>query len=127
MRRTPLNRGDKPLKTTKGLPRSGRIRPIGHKKMKEIEIVGQWRKDYLARHPFCLVWWTFTCTRRATMLHERYTRARSGRIEDLMSPVNVVPVCFTCHRLIHDNPAEATERGWLLTSQAEDDTMPDME
>ena len=61
----------------------------------------------------CVVYWDDKCSGRAEHLHEPLTRARGG---DILDPANCVATCWYCHRQIHDNPAEALERGWLKHS-----------
>lgn len=55
------------------------------------------------------------CTGRAEHRHHALRRPHTGgrhHLEDLLY------VCNACHRRIHDNPAEAYERGWLLRNGA---------
>lgn len=66
--------------------------------------------EYLRRHPVCE--WP-QCRRDAVDVHEPLTRARGGSILD---PDNMRAVCREHHRWIHDHPAEATARGWLVPS-----------
>lgn len=57
------------------------------------------------------------CTGRAEHGHHRKRRAHGGSDD----PVNKVPVCFRCHRWIHDNPARSYSAALLLHSW-EDET-----
>lgn len=121
-RRIPLARGTNTLKQKTPLTaRVKGIRKVNARKEAENKEIAAWRKKYLADHPVCAVWWNHTCTRQATMLHEPYTRARSGGSSDAVtSPLNCLPVCWACHTNIHNNVAEATERGFLLHEMPEE-------
>ncbi len=66
--------------------------------------------DILSRRRWC----EFPgCTKRSDDVHEPKTRARGGSILD---EANTMAVCWEHHRWIHDNVAEATERGFLRHS-----------
>lgn len=51
---------------------------------------------------------------RAVHPHHRLMRSQGGR--DALE--NLLHVCGWCHRMIHDKPALAYERGWLIGSAA---------
>lgn len=63
------------------------------------------RKRLLECNPKCGVCFT----EAATDCHHRRGRGKWLTNEDW-----IMMVCRTCHRWIHDNPKEATERGYLL-------------
>ena len=50
------------------------------------------------------------CRVVAVHMHHRLTRAQGGGHE----AENLLLVCDSCHRYIHDQPEYAYERGWLL-------------
>lgn len=52
------------------------------------------------------------CTGRAVHTHHRKRRSQGGD----GSPANLLAVCLNCHQQIHDHPALAYERGWLVHS-----------
>lgn len=53
---------------------------------------------------------TTNCVQRATVHHHRWRRGQGGR----GTLENDLHCCDPCHRHIHDHPAEAFEKGWLL-------------
>jgi len=50
------------------------------------------------------------CTGRGTEIHHRLMRSQGGG-HDLE---NLILLCATAHRYVHDNPSYSYERGWLL-------------
>lgn len=50
------------------------------------------------------------CLGRATQLHHRLRRSQGGT--EALS--NLLHVCPVCHSTIHQHPALAYERGWLI-------------
>lgn len=70
------------------------------------------RQQYGLGHPVCEA--RVKCQgARTDHIHEPLTRARGGRTDDIE---NMLAVCWACHRWIHDNPREATERGFLRSA-----------
>ena len=49
----------------------------------------------------------------ATEVHEPFTRGRGGSITD---KTNAVAICRRCHSWIHNNPADATKLGLLVSA-----------
>jgi len=64
----------------------------------------------------CQAAWDDGCGGRAEHRHHRKSRARGGSDD----PANLLDVCPYCHRLIHDHPAEAHDRGLLRQSWEEE-------
>lgn len=62
--------------------------------------------------PLCEIRWDRGCTGRATQGHEPLMRSRGG---DILDREQVLLTCWYCHRKVHDNVAEATERGFLVS------------
>jgi hypothetical protein len=53
------------------------------------------------------------CTGKVNALHHRAPRRSRDH-----SPANLLAVCSFCHRMIHDNPDLAYERGHLVRSRS---------
>lgn len=67
------------------------------------------RAEYLHEHPYCEAG---LC--RGSMATEIHHRA--GKIGDLLTDKSkLIAVCRECHQWIHENDAEARERGLLLS------------
>ena len=96
-----------PLPLVDSMKRSP-IRPVSKKRA----AVNRERKKLLEKHKDdpCVVVWDTGCTRRMQTLHEPLLRSRGG---NPASEEGTIPVCGHCHRRIHDNPREATQRGWM--------------
>lgn len=67
----------------------------------------------LQTHPYCQVRWDGKCQAHAIDVHEPLSRARGGSILDWS---NALSICRYCHSMVHDHPAEATERGFLRSA-----------
>lgn len=67
----------------------------------------------LSAHPWCQIRWDRDCQGRAVDVHEPLTRARLGSVTDR---ANCVTTCRHCHDQVHNHPAAARERGWLIPS-----------
>lgn len=52
---------------------------------------------------------TSVCTGKGEHLHHRKLRRSLDNTAQ-----NLLHVCFSCHRYIHDNPSTSYEKGWLL-------------
>jgi 5-methylcytosine-specific restriction endonuclease McrA len=52
------------------------------------------------------------CHGRAVHVHHRKPRGRGGSD----AAANLAALCASCHRWIHEHPAAANARGWLLHS-----------
>lgn len=55
------------------------------------------------------------CDARATDPHHRCIADRERGVHD---PNRMLDLCGSCHRYVHDRPALAYERGWLIRSNA---------
>lgn len=55
------------------------------------------------------------CQGRAEHIHHRKLRSRGGG----HTVANLLHVCHLCHGWIHDNPAAATEKGWMVSTWAD--------
>jgi hypothetical protein len=71
-------------------------------------------RDARARmaHGYCEVSWDDACRRVGVHAHHVRSRARGG--SDQLE--NLRWVCWYCHAQVHNYPAEAEARGWLLHS-----------
>lgn len=57
--------------------------------------------------PVCTVW--------AKQLHHRKPRGMGGSSDPhINDPVNLIPVCLSCHQWIESHRDEAREKGWLV-------------
>ena len=96
-----------PLKRVRTLPRRTPLR-LRSRKMQRLyrEERVPLVKRLLEERPICQ-----RCRRaRSVTVHELVTRARGGSITD---EENCVALCRDCHGWIHENPARATDEGWL--------------
>lgn len=99
-RKTPLNRGKKPLK------RSGPIKP---RRRGEGALVKS-RKIVSERSGGrCEARIGGVCSGTAECVHHVLRRSQGGGHE----PENLLHLCNRCHGWVHANPAEAMEKGWL--------------
>lgn len=122
-----------PLKRKTPLKRGGRLKPFSKKRSKANAEYLKRRAAFLAAHPWCqwsLAEWgsseemaklhegrvvdntrnIFVNCPRATEIHHR-----AGRIGPLlMDETKWMAVCRYAHRMIHDNPKIAKEKGYLL-------------
>lgn len=77
---------------------------VSDKRRAQLKEYATERKSYLAAKPSCQV-----ChKRRAAEIH--HTRGREGKL--LLEKEFWLPVCWACHRKIHDNPRWARENGY---------------
>ncbi len=117
-KRTPLTRGKPleartPLKQGNPLHRGGKLRHRSRKTAK-IYVTRRQVVDYvLTTRPWCQIQWDRACWRTSTEVHEPGMRSRGA---DICDPAQCTATCFYCHRMVHDHPAEATRRGWLIPS-----------
>lgn len=66
------------------------------------------REKFLIEHPVCEI-----CRRRASLdIHHR--KGRYGKL--LTDVLWWMAACRFCHQHIHDHPAEARKKGWLVRS-----------
>lgn len=126
LRRKPLRRSNNQLKRS-------RLKRIGATKRKEIDEVGEWRREYLRTHPTCEIGPILAqfntpaedervdlhrhslgfCTVYVQGLHERKKRSQNGALDD---PANVMAACNWCNDFVEDNPALARSLGLLVLS-----------
>lgn len=99
MKRTALKRKT-PLKRGKGLAKVGK-----HRKPIQAQYVKQ-RKAFLAMRALC------ECCRLFSCEDVHHKQGRFGKL--LLDESKWMAVCRKCHDWIHDNPKEATVRGWLI-------------
>jgi hypothetical protein len=67
-------------------------------------------KEFRARHKWCqCAWDDIPCSHKATEIH--HMAGRRGLA--LIDTTNFLAVCSTHHRMIHDNPKEASAQGFL--------------
>ena len=67
--------------------------------------------EILQERIFCQAQIPRLCANYASDVHEIKTRARGGSITD---PDNVLALCRPCHTFITDNPAFASENGFIV-------------
>lgn len=91
------------------------IRPRSEKTKRTYEVRGPLVAALLAERPWCEIRWDAKCWGLATEVHEPGMRSRGA---DICDPEQCVTGCHYCHRMVHDHPAEATERGWMIPSGA---------
>ena len=93
MKRSPMKRGKPMRRVSSGQREKNRKRaPV--------------RDEYKRAHPRCERCWD-----RMWDVHEPWTRARGGPIDD---PRNMMSVCRTCHDYIHLHNEESERNGWLV-------------
>jgi hypothetical protein len=102
-----------PLRKSQG--RHARIKPRSKKQERKYEVRRPLVAALLAERPWCEIRWDAKCWGRATEVHEPGMRSRGA---DICDPEQCVTGCHYCHRMVHDHPAEATERGWMIPSGA---------
>ena len=104
----------KPMSRGSGLQRTGRLRPRSEKTQRIYVTRRQVVAQVLDANPWCQIRWDDPgCQRRSTEVHEPGMRSRGA---DICNPAECVAGCHYCHRMVHDHPAEATRRGWLIPS-----------
>lgn len=87
------------------------IKPVSNTQRQRIAKYSLVRAEYLAGRETCEAKIPGVCTGRATDVHHR-----AGRVGDLLTDKsNFMAVCRECHTWIHDNDADARERGLLLS------------
>lgn len=115
MKRSPMPPRKTPLKTTTARMKHGKIKPRSAK-MSEIYVERRKLVEELIGGP-CQM--RPGCTNRATCLHERWTRGRSGATgHAILCRANVIPSCAYCNSWVDDHTKEAEELGLLLPSSA---------
>lgn len=94
------------LKRKTPLKSGGKLRPISKKRAKQVKEYSKLRKEYLSVHTQCAVF-PFL---KATEIHHKNHR-ENDRLNDA---IYFLPVSKEGHLWLHENPAEARKRGWLL-------------
>jgi hypothetical protein len=79
---------------------------------KQAKLDRQWhflRDAFLLKNPIC------QCCKvcEATEVHHKRGRGRF-----LLATETYMSVCWACHKLIHDNPAWATKKGYMISRLA---------
>lgn len=119
MKRTPMPPRTKAMPRGKGLASSSSLktrtplRARSDKQRRKYEIRGPLVAWLLITRPWCEIRWDANCWRRATEVHEPEMRSRGT---DICDEAKCKTACHYCHRMVHDHPAEATRRGWLVPS-----------
>ena len=109
MKRTAIQRRT-PIKPGKARSWNSTLRSVGKKQARKNRRRTPLRQAYLAAYPRCET----GCGRRSVDVHEPWTRARGGPIDD---PRNFMAVARECHDWIHQHNDEAEERGWLVPAE----------
>lgn len=87
-----------------------RLRRIGKKGRQDAKEMRAAMKVVRARSGgHCEMHMPHECTRIADHPHHRVRRSQGGSND----PQNIVHTCFSAHRWIHDNPAQARLAGYL--------------
>lgn len=101
------------------------IRRVSAKRGKQLREYSKLRKEYLEAHPICEIWLAENQTK---LLHTEDAEGllgeaprseeihhRRGRFGSRLNDTEFwLALCPACHRLIHQNPKWAYERGYLL-------------
>ena len=120
LRQTPMPARKQPMSRGSGIQRGGRLRHRSKKTQQVYVTRRQVVADVLGRFPWCQIRWDARgCQRRSTEVHEPGMRSRGA---DICDPAACTAACHYCHRMLHDHPAEATRRGWLIPSGAKERT-----
>lgn len=86
------------------------LRPVSKKQAAKNARRSPLVEAYLEAHPFCET----GCGRRSVDVHEPWTRADAGPIDN---PNNFMAVARFCHDWIHQNREAAEELGWLVPAE----------
>jgi len=89
------------------------LRPVSMKMARKRLEARDVRRAYLAAHPICEIG-AMMCTVRSSDVHEPWTRARGGPIDD---PRNMAALCRPCHGWVTftvEGQQWATARGFLV-------------
>lgn len=106
-----------PLKRTSSLKRTRRIREsekARQRRMTHTERMNELRPVVFARDSWRCQARSSVCTGDAHQAHHRKMRSRGGA--DTLD--NLVSVCMSCHRYLHEHPKWAAERGLLTPGWA---------
>jgi hypothetical protein len=99
-RKTPLKRGNKPMKRSP-------LRPMSKKRQNALKEYGEVRKRYLEEHPVCEV-----CGMKPPAeIHHIHNRGTGGALSDTE---NFLAVCRYCHEQIHAKPQWSRDHGYLI-------------
>lgn len=87
------------------------VKPMSKTQRQRIAKYSLVRAEYLANNPVCEARVWNVCVGRATQVH--HLQGRIGK--NLLDNGKFMAVCDQCHNWIHENDAEARERGLLLS------------
>jgi hypothetical protein len=110
LKRTPLRRHTALARSP--FPSRTALRPVSAKRRRQAPARRRCCEQVRARK-YCEALLE-NCTFLGQHVHEVVSRARGGSITDAS---NCLYVCASCHRAIHDNPAEATRLGLLKSRE----------
>ncbi len=77
---------------------------VSERHSKELQQYSQARKEHFALNPYCAI-----CDCDATDIHHMAKRGKN-----LCNKDTFLSTCRFCHTKIHDNPAWAREKGYIL-------------
>jgi hypothetical protein len=101
------------LKRSPMPPRTARLKPRSAKMARKYVTRRVIVEELLTAFPWCWIRWDAECQGRSAQVHEPGMRSRGA---DICDRDECVVTCWYCHGRVHANPAQATERGWLIPS-----------
>jgi hypothetical protein len=107
MKRSPLRRKTPLRATTRILTRTG-LKRVSKKRRAVNADYSERRDIFLGLHDCCQV---ENCTNESAHIH--HLKGRDGA--NLLDETTWLACCPICHRRIHDNPAWAYEKGYLIS------------
>jgi hypothetical protein len=112
MRRTPLERGDKPLQRGAPIPRAEMDRRPTERLRLSRQEYADIRQGVIERDGGSCV----RCNVRIDCTHHRLARGMGGasRNPDVHDPAALLSMCDPCHRWVENNPDEAGRYGWIV-------------
>ncbi len=102
-----------PLQRRKELARTGRLRQRSARTERRYVERRQLVAALLEAVPWCPIRWDDGCQGRTVDVHEPGMRCRGA---DILDEDQCTAACRYCHDKVHDHPAEATARGWMIPS-----------
>ena len=100
MKRSPMPRRRKPMKSSSGANRSRRAADV---KLRAAKEATRLRSEGMCEAR------TVACDGQASQAHHILRRSQGGQHD----ATNLLDVCWMCHSYIHEHPAESYENGWL--------------